>query len=333
MTIPNFKEKLQKYAELIVKVGVNVQPNQPVVLYINVEQQELAHLIVKEAYAAGASEVMIKWSDTFTSRQFLEFANQERLENIPDYLVKEAEYIADNKAARISVISEDPIAAWKKHDETLRTKADWLNKEQFKALHYTSPITDITVGLPKNHIWEGAGSYNAAGIEFMANMPTEEVFTAPDARHIDGYVGSTKPLSYAGNIIENMHFEFENGKVTKVTADKGQNILEELIKTDDGATSLGEVSLVPDPSPISQSGITFFNTLFDENASNHMALGAAYPFSIQGGTKMLDEELKEHGINISQTHVDFMMGSADMDIDGIKEDGTVIPIFRNGDWA
>ena len=411
MTIANFEEKLQKYAELIVKVGVNVQPGQEVVLYINVEQQHLAHLIVKEAYKAGAGKVMIKWSDTFAQREFLEHASDEFLENVPEFAKEEAQYIADHRCCRISVMSEDPgafgginqkrvaayqsangkalmpvrqatqnndlswtvvaaaspawaervfpdlkgeaavdrlweeifkttridredpIQAWKDHDTKLHEKEDWLNKEQFSALHYTSPRTDLTIGLPENHVWEGGGSKNAAGIEFMANMPTEECFTAPDNRRIDGYVTSTKPLSYAGNILENMKFTFKDGKVVEATAEKGQAVLDHLLETDDGVRSLGEVSLVPDPSPISQSGITFFNTLFDENASDHLALGAAYPFNVQGGTKMSEDQLKAKGINFSQAHVDFMVGSADMNIDGIKKDGTIVPVFRNGDWA
>ena len=411
MTIANFEEKLQKYAELIVKVGVNVQPGQEVVLYINVDQQPLAHLIVKEAYKAGAGKVMIKWSDTFAQRKFLEHASDEFLENVPEFAKEEAQYIANHRCCRISVMSEDPgafggidqkrvaayqsangkalmpvrqatqnndlswtvvaaaspawaervfpdlkgeaavdrlweeifkttridredpIQAWKDHDAKLHEKEDWLNKEQFSALHYTSPRTDLTIGLPENHVWEGGGSKNAAGIEFMANMPTEECFTAPDNRRIDGYVTSTKPLSYAGNILENMKFTFKDGKVVEATAEKGQAVLDHLLETDDGVRSLGEVSLVPDPSPISQSGITFFNTLFDENASDHLALGAAYPFNVQGGTKMNKDQLKAKGINFSQAHVDFMVGSADMNIDGIKKDGTIVPVFRNGDWA
>lgn len=167
----------------------------------------------------------------------------------------------------------------------------------------------------------------------MANMPTEEVFTAADKDRIDGYVTSTKPLSYAGNILEDIKFTFKAGQVTKIEAKSGQDILEHLIETDAGASSLGEVALVPDPSPISRSGIIFFNTLFDENASNHLALGSAYPFSIQDGTTMDDEALAAAGLNLSQIHVDFMMGSADMNIDGIRADGTKAPIFRNGDWA
>lgn len=231
------------------------------------------------------------------------------------------------------VYEEDPILAWEKHDETLAQKAAELNKEQFSALHYTAPGTDIIIGLPKNHLWEGAGSYNARGEKFMANMPTEEVFTAPDYRRINGYISSTKPLSYAGTTISGMKFTFKDGKVIDFSAEQGQDVLAKLLDTDEGARSLGEVALVPDPSPISQSGIIFYNTLFDENASNHLALGAAYAFSVEGGTEMTDEELAEAGLNRSQTHVDFMVGSDKMNIDGIREDGSTVPVFRNGNWA
>ena len=226
----------------------------------------------------------------------------------------------------------DPEAAWKAHDQKLREKAAWLNNEQFDQLHYMAPGTDLVVGLPKNHIWEGAGAFNPRGEEFMANMPTEEVFTAPDFRRIDGTVASTNPLSYGGNILEDMHFTFKDGQIVEAHAKQGDDVLQNLLKTP-GARSLGEVSLVPDPSPISQSGLIFFNTLFDENASDHMALGQAYPFSVKDGVAMTNEQRAAAGLNQSPTHVDFMMGSAAMNIDGIKPDGTIIPIFRNGDWA
>lgn len=233
----------------------------------------------------------------------------------------------------VHLYEEDPIAFWSAKVDTLQTKADELNKEAFTALHFKGPGTDLTVGLPKGHRFEGAGSTNARGELFVANMPTEEVFSAPDANRVDGVVVSTKPLSYAGSIIEGMEFHFEDGKVTKVTAEKGEDIIKKLIEQDEGASRLGEVALVPDESPISQSGLTFFNTLFDENASNHLALGSAYAFSLEGGTEMTREELNEAGLNESNTHVDFMIGSDQMDIDGIKEDGSTVPVFRNGTWA
>lgn len=231
------------------------------------------------------------------------------------------------------IYEENPVIAWNIHDKKLQEKAAELNEQQFTALHYTAPGTDLTIGLPKNHLWEGAGSYNARGEEFMANMPTEEVFTAPDSRRVDGYVSSTKPLSYAGTIISEMKFTFKDGKVVHFSAEQGEEALKNLLAIDEGAKHLGEVALVPDPSPISQSGLIFYNTLFDENASNHLAFGSAYAFNLQGGTEMSEEELAEAGLNRSQTHVDFMVGSDKMNIDGIKEDGTIVPVFRNGDWA
>lgn len=231
------------------------------------------------------------------------------------------------------IYEENPVIAWNIHDKKLQEKAAELNEQQFTALHYTAPGTDLTIGLPKNHLWEGAGSYNARGEEFMANMPTEEVFTAPDSRRVDGYVSSTKPLSYAGTIILGMKFTFKDGKVVDFSAEQGEEALKNLLAIDEGAKHLGEVALVPDPSPISQSGLIFYNTLFDENASNHLAFGSAYAFNLQGGTEMSEEELAEAGLNRSQTHVDFMVGSDKMNIDGIKEDGTIVPVFRNGDWA
>ncbi len=231
------------------------------------------------------------------------------------------------------IYEENPVIAWNIHDKKLQEKAAELNEQQFTALHYTAPGTDLTIGLPKNHLWEGAGSYNARGEEFMANMPTEEVFTAPDSRRVDGYVSSTKPLSYAGTIISGMKFTFKDGKVVDFSAEQGEESLKNLLAIDEGAKHLGEVALVPDPSPISQSGLIFYNTLFDENASNHLAFGSAYAFNLQGGTEMSEEELAEAGLNRSQTHVDFMVGSDKMNIDGIKEDGTIVPVFRNGDWT
>ncbi|WP_373750773.1 aminopeptidase, partial [Weissella soli] len=197
----------------------------------------------------------------------------------------------------------------------------------------TSPRTHLTVGLAEDHHWEGADSTDKQGNYFVANMPTEEVFTSPDARNIHGTVTATKPLSYGGVLINDIKLTFENGKIVEASAATGEDVLKHLIETDEGSHSLGEVSLVPDPSPISQSGIVFYTTLIDENASDHLAIGAAYPFNINNGTSMSAEARQAKGQNISNVHVDFMMGSADMDIDGIKYDGTVVPVFRNGDWA
>ena len=236
------------------------------------------------------------------------------------------------KITRVGV-ENDVIADWMAHVNKLKEKAQWLNDLNFKELHYKSAVTDLTVGLAEDHLWEASDSIDKAGNMFVANMPTEEVFTSPDYRNIHGTVTSTKPLSYAGVLINDIKLTFENGHVVEAHASTGEAVLQQLIKTDEGASSLGEVSLVPDPSPISQSGIVFYNTLIDENASDHLALGAAYPFNLKGGTQMDVEARKAKGQNDSLVHVDFMMGSADMDIDGITYDGQVVPVFRNGDWA
>ncbi|ANZ68997.1 peptidase [Pediococcus claussenii] len=227
----------------------------------------------------------------------------------------------------------DPIIAWKEKVKDLSLHAKWLNDQNFDHLKYTAPGTDLTVGLPEGHIWEAADSTDAQGNVFVANIPTEEVFTAPDNRRIDGTLSSTKPLSYSGKIIEGIHLTFRNGRVVEGIADQGNETLQHILDTDDGTRSLGEISLVPDDSPISNSNITFFSTLFDENASDHVALGEAYPFTIKGGTNWNVDELRKHGMNVSRNHVDFMIGSKQMNIDGIKKDGTVVPIFRDGNWA
>ncbi|MEK3980395.1 aminopeptidase [Psychrobacillus sp. FSL K6-2836] len=227
----------------------------------------------------------------------------------------------------------NPTEAWIEHDNLLHTKVDYLNDKNYKKLHYTAPGTDLTIELPKGHLWCGAGSTNEKGFSFMANMPTEEVFSVPLKTGVNGYVASTKPLSYGGNIIDNFTITFENGRIVKIDAEQGQEVLENLVATDEGSHYLGEVALVPHDSPISNSNLLFYNTLFDENASNHLAIGSAYAFCIEGGKKMSPEELAENGLNESITHVDFMIGSEKMDIDGIKEDGTSEPIFRNGNWA
>ncbi|HFI0501505.1 TPA: aminopeptidase [Streptococcus suis] len=412
MVLPNFKENLAKYAKLLVSTGINVQPGHTVQLTIAVDQAELARLIVKEAYALGAAEVLVNWSDDVIARERLVNVDVERLEQVHPQRVTEMNYLLEHKSSRLVVLSddpgaydgvdpeklsrsaraisqalnpmrqatqankiswtlgaasglewakkvfpnaasdeeavdllwdqifktcriyeEDPIKAWEEHEARLVAKAKVLNDEQFVKLHYTAPGTDLVLGMPKNHLWEAAGSINAQGEKFIANMPTEEVFTAPDYRVADGYVTSTKPLSYNGNIIEGIKVTFKDGEIVDVTAEKGDEVMKKLVFDNAGARGLGEVALVPDKSPISQSGVTFFNTLFDENASNHLAIGQAYAFSIEGGTEMSQEELKEAGLNRSDVHVDFMIGSNKMNIDGIREDGTRVPIFRDGEWA
>ncbi|AJY77307.1 aminopeptidase [Paenibacillus beijingensis] len=233
----------------------------------------------------------------------------------------------------VRVDQDDPIAAWDEHIRTLNEKSDYLNARKYKKLHYTAPGTDLTIELPEGHLWVAADSINEKGIPFVANLPTEEVFTAPKADGVNGYVSSTKPLSYGGNLIDGFTITFENGRITDVKAEKGEETLRNLVEMDEGSHYLGEVALVPHQSPISQSNILFYNTLFDENASNHLAIGSAYAFNLEGGKSMSQEELKERGLNTSITHVDFMIGSADMDIDGITADGEAEPLFRKGNWA
>jgi len=235
------------------------------------------------------------------------------------------------KATRADQI--DPIAAWDQHLDGLKARCNSLNNNKFRKLHYTAVGTDLTIELPEGHIWCQAGAVNGRGVPFLANIPTEEVFTAPLITGVNGKVSSTKPLSYGGNLIDNFTLNFENGKVIDFTAEKGSETLASLIALDEGSAYLGEVALVPFHSPISQSEILFYNTLYDENASCHLAIGAAYAFTLQEGVTMTKEQLAEKGMNQSHTHVDFMMGSSEMNIDGIKDDGTIVPIFRDGDWA
>ncbi|MEI5908598.1 aminopeptidase [Bacillus spongiae] len=404
-----FQKNLEKYAELVVKVGVNIQEKQTLIVNAATDSVEFVRLITKKAYQAGAKQVHIFWNDDIVSRYTFDLAPDESFKEFPKWRVSALEEYAKAGAAFLSVVSSspellkgvkperiatsqktagaalsnyrqyitsdkvswsvvavpsedwaklvfpeqnnaveklwdaifkavrvdqnDPVAAWKKHDETLHEKVDYLNNKKYHKLHYSAPGTDLTIELPKGHLWVGAGSVNEQGDSFMANMPTEEVFTVPLKTGVNGTVSSTKPLSYGGNIIDNFVITFEAGRIVNVKAEKGEDILENLISTDEGAHFLGEIALVPHQSPISQSNVLFYNTLFDENASNHLAIGNAYAFCIEGGKTMTSEELEKNGLNSSITHVDFMIGSDKMDIDGIKEDGTKEPIFRNGNWA
>ncbi|MFD0588920.1 aminopeptidase [Paenibacillus sp. GCM10027627] len=408
----NMETYFAKYAELIVRTGVNIQEGQEV--YVNgasIEIAPLVRLIAEKAYEAGASNVHVEWIDEKLSRMKYEKASDEVFSHFPEWETAKRNEFVEKGAAFISITSsspdllkgipsdrisafqkasgqglkefrraiqsdkvswtvvaaagtewakkvfpdvseseavnslwkaifdsvrlhsENPVQAWVDHNDTLHQKAEVLNQNHFRSLHYTAPGTDLTVELPDKHIWVAAGSTNQKGFSFMANMPTEEVFTVPQKNGTNGYVSSTKPLSYGGNIIDNFKLTFENGRIVKAEAEVGEEILNKLIEVDDGAHYLGEVALVPHESPISESGILFYNTLFDENASNHLAIGSGYAFNIEGGKTMTPEELEANGVNSSITHNDFMIGSAEMDIDGIKDDGTVVPVFRKGNWA
>lgn len=406
-----FEEQLNKYAQLAVTTGVNVQPGQTLVVRASIDSAQLVRLIVEKAYKAGAKHVYVDWSDDTVSKLKYTLAPDEAFHEFPEWNKQMMESLAESGAAFMSIVSsgpdllkgvdgkrigayqkaagaamkkyreyiqsdkvswtviaapskdwadkvygslpeedripalweaifkavradhDDPIQSWKEHDARLCEKVAVLNEQHFKTLHYTAPGTDLTIDLPDTHLWVGAGSTNEQGHSFMANMPTEEVFTVPVKTGVNGYVKATKPLSYAGNIIDGFTVTFENGRIVDVAAEQGEDVLKQLVDTDEGSHYLGEVALVPHDSPISNASILFFNTLFDENASNHLAIGSAYAFCIEGGKAMSQEELEKNGLNTSITHVDFMIGSADMNIDGIKADGTREPLFRNGNWA
>ncbi|EOD4659097.1 TPA: aminopeptidase [Staphylococcus aureus] len=412
--LTNYKEKLQQYAELLVKVGMNVQPKQPVFIRSSVETLELTHLIVEEAYHCGASDVRVVYSDPTLKRLKFENESVEHFANheLKSYDVEARMDYVKRGAANLALISEDPdlmdgidsqklqafqqqnarafkgymesvqknqfpwvVAAfpskawakrvypelsveeayikfidevfdivridgndpvenWRQHIANLSVCAQKLQQKNYHALHYVSEGTDLTVGLAKNHIWEDATSYvNGKEQAFIANIPTEEVFTAPDRNRVDGYVTNKLPLSYNGTIIDQFKLMFKDGEIIDFSAEKGEAVLKDLINTDEGSRRLGEVALVPDDSPISNRNTIFYNTLFDENAACHLAIGSAYAFNIQGGTEMTVEEKIASGLNDSNVHVDFMIGSSDLTIYGIFEDGSKELVFENGNWA
>ncbi len=228
----------------------------------------------------------------------------------------------------------DPIKEWEDHDREMTEHADRLNEYNFRELHFRSELgTDLRVGLVKDHIWVGGGCYTPKGVFFDPNMPTEECFCMPLKDSVNGVVYASKPLSYNGKVIEDFWFRFENGKVVDYDAKKEKEALKKLLEFDEGSSYLGEVALVPYDSPVSKSGILFFNTLYDENAACHLALGRPYPENIKGGTSMSKEELIAHGANDSMQHEDFMFGTRGMEIDGIREDGTAVPVFRDGNFV
>lgn len=407
----DFDLKLQKYAELAVKIGVQIQKGQNLIINATIDSAELVRLIVKEAYNEGARFVKVNWSDDTVTRLRYDMAADDSFLDEPKWYAGEMLEYVENNAAVLHVISSDPdllngvpterltnhqktyskamtkyrqlqmanfftwsivavpskawaakvfpnlpedqqvpalweaifrtvrvdqpdpVAAWKEHIANLSQKADYLNRKKFQKLHYVAPGTDLTIELPADHLWVAAENDNDKGVSFLANLPTEEVFTAPLKTGVNGTVSSTKPLSYSGNIIDKFSLTFENGKIVGYKAEQGEATLKQLVEMDEGASYLGEVALVPHGSPISQSGLLFYNTLFDENASNHLAIGAGYAFTLNGGTTMSQEQLQEAGLNQSLVHVDFMIGSGEMDIYGISADGEQEQIFAKGNWA
>ncbi|AXZ23060.1 aminopeptidase [Staphylococcus warneri] len=410
----NYQDKLRQYAQLLVRVGMNVQDKQPVFIRSSVEALELTHLVVEEAYIAGASDVRVEYADPRLKRLKFEHESLDHFENndVKSYDVEARMDFVKRGAANLAILTEDPdllsgidasklkayqlqyskayksymeasqknqfpwvvaafpskawaqrvypdksvedayttfvdevfdivrvdgndpIQNWQSHVKNLSVHADKLQKKQYKALHYLSEGTDLVVGLPKGHIWEDATSYvNGDQQAFIANIPTEEVFTAPDRNNVNGYVTNKLPLSFNGNIIDGFTLTFKDGEIINFKADKGEDVLRDLLDTDEGAKRLGEVALVPDDSPISNRNTIFYNTLFDENASCHLAIGSAYGFNIEGGTEMTTEEKIASGLNDSNVHEDFMIGSADLTIYGILEDDTKELVFENGNWA
>jgi aminopeptidase len=234
-------------------------------------------------------------------------------------------------ASRVAV--DDPVREWREHGARLKKRMEMLNAKRFHALHFRGTGTDLTVGLAEEHLWAGGGTTAGNGIYCQPNIPTEECFTTPHKDRVNGTVRASKPLSHQGTLIENIAVRFENGRIVEASATSGEDVLNRLISTDDGARRLGEVALVPHSSPIAQSGVLFWNTLFDENAASHIALGQAYSTCIIDGEKMDAEQLAALGANASLIHVDWMIGSGEMDVDGLAADGTTEPLMRKGEWV
>ena len=408
----NMNNLLKKYAELAVKIGVNIQPNQTLVLNTPIECAEFARLISESAYEAGAREVHINWGDEKSARIKYLMAHDEVFDEVPQWLVDSRMHYMEKGAAFLSIAAsnpenlkgcnperiarsskasstalkefskrlmsnqnawsivsiptvdwakkvfpndseevaveklwdaifkivridqEDPVAAWETHKNNLKEKMNYLNSQDLVKLHFKNSIgTDLEMELPEGHIWVGGAEHTQNGVEFIANMPTEEIFSMPKKTGVNGTVVSSKPLNYGGNLINNFKLTFKDGKVVDFSAEEGYDSLKHLIETDEGSHYLGEVALVPFDSPISNSGIIFFNTLYDENASCHFAIGKAYTLCIENGDKMSDEELDAAGANTSLTHVDFMLGTSDLEIRGFNAKGEEIKIFTNGNWA
>lgn len=403
MAIANFEEKLGKYADVIVQVGLNVQPGQKVMILAHLESADLTREVVARAYRAGARLVDVLWDDEYLTLVRLQNAPPDSFEEYP---VKRAEWLIDHVKTGGALLSiralnpdnimavqrtamkhmqpysevisghatnwcvtsspaagwagkvfpdvpqeqridrmwesifelarinhPDPVAHWKEHSAKLEAMGEAMTRRKYTALHYTGPGTDLRIGLVDGHEWLGGGTDTPNGTHFVANIPTEEIFSMPHKDRIDGVVKATMPLNYQGVLIDDFSVTFEKGHVVDVQAGQGGDVFRQLIETDEGAASLGEVALVPYSSPISKSGRLFYNTLYDENASCHVALGRAYPGTLQDGTGMSPEKLASLGCNISLIHVDFMIGSDKMNIDGITQDGRAEPVMRNGEWA
>jgi aminopeptidase len=293
---------------------------------VQAKQQTEAHHFHRlwSKMAAGATNWLAVSASisSWAAKVFPDLENKEAIARLWDTIFE---------ACRINL--DDPVAGWERHISELGERTAYLNDKKYSALKYVAPGTNLTVGLPEGHIWHSGSLTSQNGITFVANIPTEEVFTMPHKDQINGVVTATMPLSYGGSLIENFTLEFSEGRVINAKAESGQEALDNLLNTDETSRSLGEVALVPHSSPISRSKLLFYNILFDENASNHLALGNAYRFSMDGGEGMTADEFATVGGNESMTHADFMIGSARMNVDGITDDGAAEPVMRDGEWA
>lgn len=403
---------LKKYAELLVKQGVNLQKDQELVIDSSIECYELVREIAKAAYQAGAKDVIVHYTDEKISRLRYENCNREHFENIPQYLVELRNQYALRHAAIMTITSSDPeamkgidplkiqtwssamhkacqtfydhldlgidrwciagapslawankvfpdmsdkeavqalwqaifkvtrcdhndpIEAWNDHRRSFERRVKILNEKKIKSLHYTNSLgTDLTIGLNDKYLFAGGGSYTTDGVYSFPNIPTEEIFTSPNKKSVDGIVYSAMPLNYNGNIIDEFTITFKDGRIVDYSAKQGYDVLKSIIETDEGSHYLGEVALVPYDSPIRNMGILFYNTLFDENASCHLAIGRGFSECIEDGLTMNKEQLLEKGINDSLTHVDFMIGTDDLSIVATLDDGEEFVVFENGNFA
>jgi aminopeptidase len=403
--------KLDRLAEVAIKVGLNLQPGQDLLLTAPSTALPLVRKIAEHAYKAGAGLVTPILSDEAVTLSRYRFAPDDSFDRAAGWLYEGMSRAFTANTARLAVVgdnpmllaSEDPakvaraskansiayqpalekiagfdinwniiaypsaawamqvfpgdeedvavakladaifaasrvdndaaVAAWRNHNATLRSRTEWLDGQRFHALHYSGPGTDLTVGLADGHEWVGGASTAKNGIICNPNIPTEEVFTTPHARRVSGHVVSTKPLSYQGSLIDGIAVRFEEGRIVEAKAARGEEVLNKVLDTDEGARRLGEVALVPHSSPISKSGLLFFNTLFDENAACHIALGQCYSKCFVDGDRLTPEQIAAQGGNKSFIHIDWMIGSDQIDIDGVHADGRRVPVFRKGEWA
>ncbi|WP_159946056.1 aminopeptidase [Rhizobium sp. 18065] len=403
--------KLEKLGEVAVKVGLQLQKGQDLVITAPISALALVRHITKHAYLAGAGIVTTFYSDEETTLSRYIHGSDESFDKASGWLYDGMAKAYANGAARLAVAGDnpmllsgqdpakvgrankansiaykpaleyisnfdinwnicsypnpswaklvfpdvpveiavakladaifaasrvdqaDPVAAWKTHNSELAKRSGWLNGQRFSALHFTGPGTDLTVGLADGHEWHGGASVAKNGITCNPNIPTEEVFTTPHALKVEGHVSSTKPLSHQGTLIDNIQVRFEVGRIVEAKASKGEEVLLKVLDTDEGARRLGEVALVPHSSPISASGILFYNTLFDENASCHIALGQCYSKCFLDGASLSQDQIKAQGGNASLIHIDWMIGSNKVDIDGVGADGSKVPVMRKGEWA